>query len=159
MTQHRATFDHILKELRLIGIAAYKDGYKSIDAATYGIPQHRERVYIVGLLRNSLVPTDFEWPEPCKCKPLPKVLRWPTGDGDKPRKALRKYKAFLAKTSPTVRMRLHSAFERMRQKDLDPRDLRCPMAVGIDASKPRWLHERLPCLTRARIATGHYLLA
>ena len=47
----------------------------------------------------------------------------------------------------------------MRQKGLDPRDLRCPMVVDIDASKPHWMHGRSPCLTRARVATGHYLLA
>ena len=159
VTQHRATFDHILKELRLIGNGAWKVGYKIIDTANYGIPQHRERVYIVGLLRSSLVPTDFKWPEPCKCQPLPKVLRWPTDNGDKRRKALRREKAFLAKTSPKVRKRLHSAFERMRQKGLDPRDLRCPMVVDIDASKPHWMHGRSPCLTRARAATRHYLPA
>ena len=38
VTQHRATFDHILKELRLIGNGAYKVGHRIIDAAKYGIP-------------------------------------------------------------------------------------------------------------------------
>ena len=83
VTQHRPTFDHILKDMRRIVNGAYKVGYRIMDTANYGIPQHRERVYIVRLLHCSLVPTNFKWPEPCKCQPLPKVLRWPTDDDDK----------------------------------------------------------------------------
>jgi len=160
VTQHRATFDRILRELRLIGDGAYSVGYNSIDTADHGLPQHPECVYIVGFLRSSLVHVArFEWPEPCRCKPLPKVLRWSQDDHKIKSKALHKEKAFLAKASPKVKQRLLSALERIRKKGLDPRDLRRPIVVDIDASQPRWMHGIAPCLTRARAATGHYLPA
>ncbi|MFM7981336.1 MAG: DNA cytosine methyltransferase, partial [Candidatus Fonsibacter sp.] len=42
--QHRATFDDVLKHARQLGNCAYKVGYKIIDTARHGTPQHRERV-------------------------------------------------------------------------------------------------------------------
>ena len=37
VTQHSATFYHVLKELRLIGTGAYKVGHRIMDAAYYGL--------------------------------------------------------------------------------------------------------------------------
>ncbi|MFM7979326.1 MAG: DNA cytosine methyltransferase, partial [Candidatus Fonsibacter sp.] len=45
VSQHRATFDDMLKQLRAIGTGVYKVGYKTVNTAQHGIPQHRERVY------------------------------------------------------------------------------------------------------------------
>ena len=60
---HRATLHHIIQELRLMGSVAYRMGCNIIDAAAHGRPQHRERVYIVGLLRRSRRATPrFKWP-------------------------------------------------------------------------------------------------
>ena len=65
VTQHRETFDNILQQLRHMAGSAYKVGFKIIDTADFGIPQHRERVYIVGLLRAAMVPgIRFSWPTP-----------------------------------------------------------------------------------------------
>ncbi|MFM7985473.1 MAG: DNA cytosine methyltransferase, partial [Candidatus Fonsibacter sp.] len=58
--QHRATFDYRFKQLRQIGNGVDKFGYKIIDTARHCIPQHRERVYIVGLLRDYIVPSCFK---------------------------------------------------------------------------------------------------
>ena len=55
VTQRRATLDHMLKQLRQIGNGAYQVGYNIVNATQHGIPQHRERVYIVGLLRVYIV--------------------------------------------------------------------------------------------------------
>ncbi len=82
VSQHRATFDDVLQQLRQIGNGAYKVGYTIIDTARHGIPQHRERVYIVGLLRDYIVPGCFAWPEPCKPRGLSEVLGWGI-DGNK----------------------------------------------------------------------------
>ncbi|MFM7987039.1 MAG: DNA cytosine methyltransferase, partial [Candidatus Fonsibacter sp.] len=65
VTQHRATFDDVFQQLRQIANGAYKVRYTIIDTARHGIPQHRERVYIAGLLRDYLVPGCFKLPEPC----------------------------------------------------------------------------------------------
>ncbi|MFM7978104.1 MAG: DNA cytosine methyltransferase [Candidatus Fonsibacter sp.] len=48
VAQHRVTFDNMLQHLRPLGNGAYKVGYTIIDTARHGIPQHPERVYIVG---------------------------------------------------------------------------------------------------------------
>ncbi|MFM7987514.1 MAG: DNA (cytosine-5-)-methyltransferase, partial [Candidatus Fonsibacter sp.] len=56
VSQHRATFDDMLKQVRPLGNGAYKIGYKIIKTARRGIPQNRERVYIVSLLRDYIVP-------------------------------------------------------------------------------------------------------
>ena len=57
VTQHRPTFDNILHQHRTMAGSAYRAGYKIIDTADHGLPQHRERVYIVGFLRTSFVCT------------------------------------------------------------------------------------------------------
>ena len=55
-THHRAAFEHILQHLRQMAGPACKVGFKILGTADFGIPQHRERVYIVGLLRAARVP-------------------------------------------------------------------------------------------------------
>ncbi|MFM7979934.1 MAG: DNA cytosine methyltransferase, partial [Candidatus Fonsibacter sp.] len=82
----------------------YKVGYNIIDAARHGIPQHRERVYIVGMLRDYIVPSCFKLPETCKSRGLPEVLDWRI-DGNKRStldKASLKDNDFLARASPNV---------------------------------------------------------
>ena len=77
VTQHNATFKKILQRLRHMARSAYKVGSKIIDTADFGIPQHRERVYIVGLLRDAMVPGfSFTWPTPRSRIPLATALGW-----------------------------------------------------------------------------------
>ena len=132
-------------------------GHKIIDTADHGLPQHRERVYIVGFLRTSIVrAARFKWPQPRKCRSLPHVLRW--GPLNR-RKVLRNECIFLATASPKLKQRLFAVLKRIRQKGVDPRDIRRPIVADIDGSKPHWMHGVSPCLTRARASTGHYLPA
>lgn len=51
------TFEVILKHLRELG---YNVFYKVLNSKNFGVPQHRERIYIVGLLNH----TEFEFPDP-----------------------------------------------------------------------------------------------
>ncbi|MFM7989956.1 MAG: DNA cytosine methyltransferase, partial [Candidatus Fonsibacter sp.] len=60
VSQQRATFDDMLQQLRRLGKGAYKVGCQITDTARHGILQHRERVYIVGLLRDYIVPCCFK---------------------------------------------------------------------------------------------------
>lgn len=55
------TFKRILHELHSIGYDCY---YKVLNSADYGIPQRRNRVYIVGLLRGAFNDSPFEFPNP-----------------------------------------------------------------------------------------------
>lgn len=50
-------FDEILSMFRELG---YKVNYNVLNAADYGVPQHRERVIVVG----SLISESYEFPEP-----------------------------------------------------------------------------------------------
>ena len=78
VTQHNATFKNIcLQRLRHMAGSTYKVGFKIIDTADFGIPQHRERVYIVGLLRDAMVlGFSFKWPTPRSRIPLATALGW-----------------------------------------------------------------------------------
>ena len=77
VTQHQATLKQNLQRLRHMAGSAYKVGFKIIDTADFGIPQHRERVYIVGLLRDAMVPGfSFTWPTPRRRIPLGTALGW-----------------------------------------------------------------------------------
>jgi len=55
------TFKRILHELHSIGYDCY---YHVLNSADYGIPQRRNRVYIVGLLRGCFDGTPFSFPSP-----------------------------------------------------------------------------------------------
>ena len=54
------TFKKILHELHSIGYDCY---YKILNSADYGIPQRRNRVYLVGLLRGVFDDAPFEFPD------------------------------------------------------------------------------------------------
>ncbi len=54
------TFERILHELHSIG---YDCNYKIMNSAEYGIPQRRNRVYIVAFLREFFNSDKFEYPE------------------------------------------------------------------------------------------------
>ena len=41
----------------------YKYDYRVLDAADFGVPQHRSRIYIVGQRSRRGGRTDFDWPE------------------------------------------------------------------------------------------------
>ena len=50
----------IEKELTRLG---YKYDYKIINAVRFGVPQHRERIYIVGKLSKQPGKSEFDWPQ------------------------------------------------------------------------------------------------
>ncbi len=55
--------DEILKEFKDLG---YKVTYQVLNAADYGVPQRRKRIFFVGLLDNT---TDFTFPTPTHADP------------------------------------------------------------------------------------------
>ena len=50
----------IEKELTRLG---YKYDYKIINAVRFGVPQHRERIYIIGKLSQQPGKSEFDWPQ------------------------------------------------------------------------------------------------
>lgn len=54
------TFNRILSELNLLGYDCY---YQIMNSADFGIPQRRNRIYVVGLLRECFGDNPFIFPE------------------------------------------------------------------------------------------------
>ena len=55
----KRTFETILKTLDQLG---YEVKYEILDAANFGVPQHRSRIYIVGMNREKLADLSFAFP-------------------------------------------------------------------------------------------------
>lgn len=55
--RHRMHFDHYLESMELFG---YTNHFKILNARDYGIPQNRERVFVVSVLGNN---KEFQFPE------------------------------------------------------------------------------------------------
>lgn len=55
--RNKAYFDQVLDELAALG---YRVEYSLLNAVSYGVPQRRERLFVVGHLGT------WEWPRPCK---------------------------------------------------------------------------------------------
>jgi DNA (cytosine-5)-methyltransferase 1 len=54
-------FRRILEILRGLGYLVF---WRVLNSKNYGVPQNRERVFIVGFRHDGLAPADFPWPEP-----------------------------------------------------------------------------------------------
>ena len=55
--------EYYLGEIKKLKNLGYYVDWKVLNTRDYGIPQNRERVYIIGNLKNNYV-----WPEKCKNK-------------------------------------------------------------------------------------------
>jgi DNA (cytosine-5)-methyltransferase 1 len=55
--RNKAYFDQVLDQLAALG---YRVQYSLLNAVSYGVPQRRERLFVVGHLGT------WEWPRPCK---------------------------------------------------------------------------------------------
>jgi len=58
------TWEIIWNEIESLKDVGYKVQWKILNTRHFGIPQNRERIYIVGTMRH------FEWPEHIECIPL-----------------------------------------------------------------------------------------
>jgi DNA (cytosine-5)-methyltransferase 1 len=61
------TWKNIIKSLE--SLDGYNIHWKIMNTKDYGIPQNRERVYIIGTKKN-----DFNWPKPIKMKDIKKYV-------------------------------------------------------------------------------------
>jgi len=57
------TFTTILETLDQLG---YDVSYEILDAADFGVPQHRDRIYMVGMHRQLINNRDFKFPRPSR---------------------------------------------------------------------------------------------
>lgn len=61
--KHRHRYEQFKKSFQRAGFELYEN---TLDAQRYGVPQERERVFIVGINKTKHPAARFEWPEPEK---------------------------------------------------------------------------------------------
>ena len=152
VTSHPKTFRLILEKLRSIGGGAYKVSWRVLNTLDYGIPQNRERVYIVGVKTDQASGNPpFTWPKPISPKPLADFLKDDKAD------AMQREATFKANSSPATVKKLHALLRKIRADHENPRSTSCPYVFDLDGSKPHAMKGRCPCITRTRGASGFYL--
>lgn len=148
--KHKAFFDVLVNHLRGTGCFGYHVSWRVFDTAQYGIPQHRERVYIVGVRKD--VAVTWRWPKPCgNTRSIASMLEPRRGC---PRLA---EKLFLRTCSRTCRRALRRAIAEIETQGLDRFDENVGIVIDIDGSRPHWMVGCCPCITRARGGTGFYV--
>jgi len=138
--------------LRSIGGNAYDISWRLVNTEEHGIPQHRERFYIVGVnqdLAKGCPP--FTWPAPRAPRPLADFLTKDEGG------AMQREATFKAGASPGTRMKLKQLLHQVRAAGGNPRSTVCPYVFDLDGNKPIAMKDRCPCITRTRGGTGFYL--
>jgi DNA (cytosine-5)-methyltransferase 1 len=152
VSSHHKTFDYILQKLRSICGQAYDISWRVLNTEEFGVPQHRERVYIVGVKKDAANGNPpFTWPTPISPKPLANFLK----DDDKG--AMQREATFKANSSPSTKKHLNDLLCKVRADRGNPRSTRCPYVFDIDGSKPHAMKGRCPCITRGRGGSGFYL--
>jgi len=158
-THHRETLRSILHSLRTMGNGAYRVGYKVLDTVNFGLPQHRERTYVVGCpYRACAGHAPFKWPAPKPMRPLSSVLRGIPASASQQQECLRSERSFLRKSTRRLRQRLRKAYQKMRSRGIDPYGTKLPVVVDLGSSRAHWMVGKSPCLTHSR-SHGFYLPA
>jgi len=69
------TFEEIIDSLEEISDGLYEVDWKVLNTKDYGIPQNRERLFIVGTRKDKNI--SFKgWPSPTRMKPLDSFIDW-----------------------------------------------------------------------------------
>ena len=153
ITSHPQTFYSILKKLRSIGGNAYDISWRLVNTEEHGIPQHRERVYIVGVKKDlAKASPPFTGPAPCAPRPLADFLK----DDDKG-DAMQQEAAFKAGASPATKKTLRQLLRQVRAAGGNPRSTVCPYVFDLDSAKPFAMTDRCPCITPLRGGKALYL--
>ncbi len=85
LTRSESTKKHLQKLLKRVEEKYYMD-HDTLNALDFGVPQHRERVFFIGILKNRIkkndIPIDisgkwFAWPENKKYKNAEIKYQWP----------------------------------------------------------------------------------
>ena len=136
----------IMKKLRHAG---YYAEYKIINACDHGLPQHRERVFIVGT-RRDVNRAPLTWPAKLPPTPLASILDPMTAEEEQ------KDLDTTYPSHPTLRKKVKKAYRRFRQEGIKPSQT--PLVMDIDSTKVHPMFNMSPCLTRSRSASGGHWL-
>ena len=145
-----ADWEIVLESLRSLRI--YEIHFRVLNSEDFGIPQHRPRLFIVGL-RSNCVTRVFRWPAVQPRVSLNEFLG-----------PVREHREWIRQQRPDTRrarLNVESVIEVLRERHgADNQDFwNIPYVVNARASPSRLavMLDRCPCLTRHR-PEGHWLL-
>lgn len=142
--KHRELLDWILSRLRRFG---YKADWKLLRAHEHGVPQNRDRVFIVAILKDRLTVPKLQWPSPLPLVPLASFL-------DKVKPTDKSTTVPPAKQG-TRRKNVLAFMKKYKKSKLT--DLQ-NWVVDVDGTKGHAMKNKSPCLTRSRAAAGGHWL-
>jgi DNA (cytosine-5)-methyltransferase 1 len=151
--QFEDTFRDIIASLRAIrgpdGAAHYVVSHRIVNTADWGVPHHRQRVYILCLWSATMDPSaPFMWPRPSRAatrQPLNDLLE-----------ARRGGPADVAALGPATRARLEAYLQQLRSQGHNP-DTET-WIVDVFGTRCHGMLDQCPCLTRSRAgAGGHWV--
>ncbi len=144
---HKKTFEQMLAQLRASGL--YFVSWRCFNALHFGLPQNRNRVFILGLLRSAVPVSSFPWPKPRQRTPLP-LKKFLCGGVGVITKAPRPYtKAHLQRQLLLKKVRANGGVPET-------------MPYALDIFSGRTAHfmlDRVPCLTRSRTGCGGFYIS
>jgi site-specific DNA-cytosine methylase len=123
--------------------AAYDVHVKIMCPSDHGVPQHRPRLFIAGLLKSARK-SPFIWPEPVGCLALGQYL-----DPSATRPTLADQPP---ESQKTARRNLRAVLTILAGQRVHP--FKTDVGVNVDGSKPNFMVDRVPCLTASRAAAG-----
>ena len=125
--------------------------WKVLNTEDYAIPQHRERVYIVGIRRDTQV-HHFHWPENFKQTLSLQQLLGNCGASEKRNLSHMTHDGDGKALSNTVRKNLQQF---QNYLDRNPAKQHRDFIVDTGGSKASWMEDKCPCLTASRCKGKH----
>ena len=149
VTLHNKTLQFITNRLIQMGYRVFS---RVLNARFSGVPQNRERLFIIAVLNDYCAQNEFPWPED-----LPEVRLKTILDA----KTLAEKQRDLDFARPPLsqshaRTSVNECYKQMRANNLDPAST--SMVIDVDSSHPTMMFNCSPCLTRSRAgAGGHWV--
>ena len=134
-----------LRELRTAGgDLKYEVHWTVLDTSVHGgLPQHRPRLYIVGVLRKNMC-EPFDWPAPStRIRNLSEVLKGDVGSLDD-----------IDSLPETKRVNVMTGMMKIAEMAHDPTTTEA--IINIGGTKPEFMIQRCPCLTKNRCADSAF---
>ena len=144
-----AVFKWLLQELSSLGGKAYDVSRHLLNSEDHGVPQHRERLFIIGLLKAAQRGKNkprFAWPAPASRKKLGSCIR---GLAKMTRKVW-------PRLPPHARIRLDQVRAKAARKGVD---IDSELVVAdVWGSQAHYMVGRMPTITRTRGSQGGFLI-
>jgi site-specific DNA-cytosine methylase len=153
--QGGAVLKSLLNRLSLLGGGVYDVSHRVLNTEDHGLPQHRERIFIIGLSKAAQRTATSRNPGRCV------RYKWPA---PAPRKTTLQHvlDKRVAKTIPALggsaKLRLDSALAKLARLGMDTTSKKELVVVDVRGSKPHYMVNRMPTITRTRGAAGGFLI-